>query len=70
MIENEIKNEVPIWIKTNLTIEETALYSGIGINKIRKMSSDNNCPFVLRVGNKRLIKRKKFDEYIEKQVSI
>ncbi len=70
MSESKIKNEVPIWIKTNLTIEETALYSGIGINKIRELSSGNNCPFVLRVGTKRLIKRKKFDEYIEKQFSI
>ena len=58
--------EVPIWEKSNLTIEETAAYTGIGINKIREMSNGDNCPFVLWVGNKRLIKRKKFDEYIER----
>ncbi|MDE7266945.1 MAG: helix-turn-helix domain-containing protein [Lachnospiraceae bacterium] len=62
--------EVPIWEKSNLTIEETAAYTGIGINKIREMSNGDNCPFVLWVGNKRLIKRKKFDEYIEKCFSI
>lgn len=28
--------EVPIWEKTNLTLEEAAAYSGIGINKLRK----------------------------------
>ncbi len=66
---NTIK-EVPIWEKSNLTIEETAAYTGIGINKIREMSNSDNCPFVLWVGNKRLIKRKKFDEYIEKCFSI
>ncbi len=66
---NTIK-EVPIWEKSNLTIEETAAYTGIGINKIREMSNGDNCPFVLWVGNKRLIKRKKFDEYIEKCFSI
>ncbi len=66
---NTIK-EVPIWEKSNLTIEETAAYTGIGINKIREISNGDNCPFVLWVGNKRLIKRKKFDEYIEKCFSI
>jgi len=68
-LSNTIK-EVPIWEKSNLTIEETAAYTGIGINKIREMSNGDNCPFVLWVGNKRLIKRKKFDEYIEKCFSI
>lgn len=64
------KIEVPIWEKSNLTVEEAAAYTGIGINKIRELSSGNNCPFVLWVGNKRLIKRRKFDEYVEKQFSI
>ena len=62
--------EVPIWEKSNLTVEEAAAYTGIGINKIREMSNGDNCPFVLWVGNKRLIKRRKFDEYVEKQYSI
>lgn len=65
----EVK-QVPIWEKSNLTVEETAAYSGIGINKIREMSNGDNCPFVLWVGNKRLIKRRKFDEYVERQFSI
>ncbi|NBJ94481.1 excisionase [Parablautia muri] len=68
-MKNEIK-EVPVWIKSNLTLEETAAYSGIGINRIREISNDENCPFVLWVGNKRLIKRRLFDAYIEKQYSI
>ena len=57
--------EVPIWERSNLTLEETAAYSGIGVNKIRELSNDENCPFVLWVGSKRLIKRKLFDKYIE-----
>lgn len=65
-----IVKEVPIWEKSNLTVEEAAAYTGIGINKIREMASGDNCPFVLWVGNKRLIKRRKFDEYVEKQFSI
>ena len=61
-----IVKEVPIWEKSNLTVEEAAAYTGIGINKIREMSEGDNCPFVLWVGKKRLIKRRKFDEYVEK----
>lgn len=62
--------EVPIWEKSNLTVEETAAYSGIGINKIKEISNNDNCPFVLWVGNKRMIKRRIFDAYVEKQFSI
>ena len=64
------KIEVPIWEKSNLTVEETSAYSGIGINRIKDLSNNENCPFVLWVGKKRLIKRKLFDEYIEEQYSI
>lgn len=67
---SNIINTVPIWEKLNLTMEEAAAYSNIGINKIREISNEDTCPFVLWVGNKRLIKRRKFDEYIEKQFSI
>ena len=52
--------------KANLTIEEAVEYSGIGRERLRKMTSQYNCPFVLRLGNRRLIKRRAFDEYIEK----
>ena len=53
--------EIPIWEKGNLSLEEAAAYSGIGINKLRDLSSHENCRFVLWVGNKRLIKRRLFD---------
>ena len=62
--------EIPIWEKSNLTLEEAALYSGSGRNKLRQLTDDENCKFVLWVGNKRLIKRKKFDEFIEVAYSI
>ena len=68
MRRSEIK--IPLSEKTNLTIEEAAKYSGIGICKIRELCNDVNCDFVLHVGRKKLIKRKLFDEYIEKQYSI
>ncbi len=62
--------EVPIWQKSNLTLEEAAAYSGIGINKLRTLSNGEDCPFVLWVGTKRLIKRRKLDEYVERAYSI
>ena len=62
--------EVSIWEKSNLTLEDAAAYSGIGINKIREITNDEYCKFVLWVGSKRLIKRRLFDEYIEKSYSI
>lgn len=65
-----MKNEVPIWEKSNLTLEEASAYSNIGINKIRSLTEERNCDFVLYVGNKRLIKRRLFDNYIEKCFSI
>ena len=59
------KQEVPIWEKANLTIDEAAAYFGIGTNKLREITSNPDCEFVIRVGAKRLIKRKKFDRYFE-----
>lgn len=56
--------------KSNLTLEEAAAYSGIGINTLRRITSQEGCDFVLWVGKKRLIKRKKLDQYLEKESTI
>ena len=61
-----MKHEVPIWEKSNLTLEEAAAYSGIGINKLREITNQRGCDFVLWIGTKRLIKRKRLDAYIER----
>ena len=61
-----MKYEVPIWKKSNLTLEEAAAYSGFGINKLRELTNQRGCNFVLFVGTKRLIKRRLLDAYIEK----
>ena len=62
--------EVPIWEKSNLTLEEAAAYFGIGINKLREITNNERCGFVLWVGTKRLIKRKLLDKYLEGAYSI
>ena len=61
---------VPIWQKSNLTLEEAAAYSGIGINKLRQLTNSESCKFVLWVGSKRLIKRKQLDDFLTDTYSI
>ena len=68
--ESNMKKEVPIWEKSNLTLEEAAKYTGIGVNKLREISDAKDCKFVLWVGNKRLLKRKKLEEFLDQQYSV
>lgn len=65
-----MKNKVPIWEKMNLTLEEASEYSNIGINKLREISNSPNCPFVIYIGRKRLIRRKEFEKYIGEKIEI
>ncbi len=62
--------KVPIHLKMTLTSKEAAEYSNIGINKIDSMLRSPNCPFVLFVGTKKLVKRKEFEEYISTRLVI
>lgn len=66
----DMAKTVPVWEKSNLTIEEASAYSGVGINKLRELSNDEDCPFVLWNGSKRLIKRKRLDDFLAKAYSI
>lgn len=61
---------VPIHLKTTLTIKEAAAYSNIGINRLDALLRAPNCPFVLFVGTKKLVKRKEFEEFISKSLVI
>jgi len=65
-----MKKEVPIWEKTCLSIEEAAALVNIGENKLYELTNDENCPYVLWVGKKRLIKRKPLEDYLLKSYSI
>lgn len=65
-----MNQKVPIWEKSNLTLEEASAYFGIGINKLRELSDDENCSFVLWCGSKRLIKRRILEKYLERTYSI
>ncbi len=63
-------NKVPVWEKANLSMEEASAYFGIGINKLREMTNEDNCPFVLWNGSKRMIKRRAFEKFLEAAYSI
>ena len=63
-------NTVPIWEKAHLSMEEAAAYFGIGINKLREMTNEDNCPYVLWNGSKRMIKRRAFEKFLEAAYSI
>ncbi|HIR31440.1 MAG TPA: DNA-binding protein [Candidatus Faecousia faecavium] len=71
-MENLIQQDqnLPIDRKMLLTIREAAQYSNIGINKINAMLKQPNCPFVLYVGTKKLVKRAAFEAYIDGKVAI
>lgn len=67
---DNIKIDIPIHLKVTLTIREAAEYSNIGINKIDAMLRTPNCPFVLFVGTKKLVKRKEFEQFISQKYII
>ena len=59
-------NDVPIWEKYTLTIEEAAKYFRIGENKLRKLAEENPVPdWVMMNGNRIQIKRKQFEKMID-----
>ncbi len=64
------RTEVPISEKCLLTLEEAAAYTGIGICKLREMSNDERCDFVLWNGTKRMLKKDKLKAYLEAAYSI
>lgn len=70
MVDLEVREiDVPIWEKLNLTIEEASKYSNIGVSTLRDIVNKNDT-FVLHVGNKKLIKRKEFEQWIAEKFII
>lgn len=70
MVDLEVRGiDVPIWEKLNLTIEEASKYSNIGVSTLRDIVNKNDT-FVLHVGNKKLIKRKEFEQWIAEKFII
>jgi excisionase family DNA binding protein len=59
-------NDVPIWEKYTLTIEEAAKYFRIGEKKLRKLAEENqDANWLIMNGNRAQIKRKQFEKVID-----
>ena len=58
--------EIPYWEKYMLTLREAAEYFHIGEKKIRQLVDENmDAKFLLENGNRVMIKRKLFEEYLD-----
>ena len=64
----EVKKDMPISEKYNLTLDEAAAYFNIGTDRLRSILDENKSELVLMVGTKRLIKRKKMEEYLDRLI--
>ena len=65
MVENV---EVPIQKKVLLTFPQAAKYSGIGENKLRELAEREECSdWIVRNGNRKLIKRERLRDYLLRQ---
>ncbi len=62
--------EVDIKDKPLLTINEASKYFGIGITKLTELVNAPNCTFVLNNGNKKLIKKDIFNDFLMKSRKI
>ena len=57
--------EIPYWEKYMLTLREAAEYFHIGEKKMRQIVDENmDAKFLLENGNRVMIKRKLFEEYL------
>ena len=58
--------EIPVWEKYTLTVEEAAQYFRIGEGKIRRLADIVPTPdWVLMNGSRIQIKRRKFEQFID-----
>ena len=57
--------EIPYWDKYMLTLREAAEYFHIGEKKMRQIVDENmDAKFLLENGNRIMIKKKLFEEYL------
>lgn len=62
--------KIPVKDKVLLTINEAAEYIGVGHTAIRKFIDGREDEFCVLVGNRKLIKREKFEKYIKNNVTV
>ena len=59
-----MKKNVPIENKAYLTLEEAACFYNIGIHTLRKICDGDAAEMIIWIGNKRLIPRERFMEFL------
>lgn len=67
------RKTVPIWEKYMLTVDEAVQYFGIGEKKIRMLIAENintDYCFTVQIGNKSLINRQKFENFLNQTTSL
>lgn len=68
--DTKVNSNIPLDQKALLTLKEASVYTGIGINKLRDMSNERNCDYVLFVGRKRMFKREALLRFLEQSYSV
>lgn len=62
-----VSQQIPFWECYTMTVEEASRYFHIGENKLRRIISENkDTDFLLWNGNRAQIKRRLFEEYIDR----
>ena len=63
--------EIPFWEKYTLTVQEAIIYFHIGEKKMKEILDDNpEADFILMSGKRCMIKRKRFEQFIDRQCAI
>lgn len=63
--------KIPCWRKYMLTLREAAEYFHIGEKKLREMVDENiDSDFIMTSGNRIMIKRKRFEKYLDEVSAI
>jgi len=66
-----MKQEIPLWKKYSLNIEEASIYYGIGTKKLYSIIHDNpNAEFLLEIGSHYRIKRILFEKFLDNSTTI
>ena len=61
------EGEIPVWERYILTITEAADYYHIGENKLRTIADEHpTADFIIMNGNRILLKRQRFEEFLDR----
>ena len=63
-------DNLPLRERYVLSIKESAVYFNIGIKKMRRLAEENLGSFAVVSGNRYLILRTKFEEYLQNNSTI